>query len=716
MAGESQPFNPEPQTEQPGNYIYWSRPVTEPKANVSSEIALKGAGEAIEGGTRLAISGEENFIRNDIYQKTDQLNDDYIKRLSNADSLIGGNASDIDQPPKGSGAMKRLPGALETLTAARDNGKMSETYYYQQIYNMAKQMRSQNPMFRDYIDNQFSKITKEQPANDLIKSLTGDINAYVANAREQKNKTDSVIITAMKDGVLGSNGAAIYAAYKKGDMPEGAVLDMVAKAGARKYNNEAYLLSLRVQNEKLEYDQKTGAAALAPVINNEIQTYTDAATVPVGGNYMSLHDVASRVTRGELKVTPEQNDQLLRTAKLQRDDIYNRMWSNINQVDKSGNSVMKNVYGGSPEKAKTALDLAMSPMDSIVKMYENGDLAGVKTAEATVKSIETNAKLSLYNDKTIGQYLQVAKGLSEIAGNSPAFSGWQMVSQPTGDMMSHLRGLYTKDLNEIVAQSTGDDRAPSPGDALRIGQPITLSAAIQRAQQNGVEGASGARVYRGWLESLSIGLADKKMPIQMRVNMVAGTYGNGNNNLMFNFQPDTVNDKGQRVPGSTAAFTTLVNKKITDSVSLLGDPILEVNSSWDNYKNTALKWFGDTYHQNIQQLNTVSDLIKGGSDIKLTWDDQANRWDVQLGRYTGSPGEFVNKRTYDQTYFERTKVAVENLNKGLEAIRTIAHKDPSVDINAYITKLMLDQGLEPSSLAQKLIKSFMDAQRAQATQ
>ena len=183
MAGEESPFNPEPQTEQPGNYIYWSRPITEPKANVSSEIALKGAGQAIKGGTELGIAGEENSIRNDIYQKTDQLNDQYIQRLSQADSLIGGD-NKIDQPPK-TGPMQRLPGSLETLTAARDNGKMSETYYYQQIYNMAKQMRSQNPMFRDYIDNQFSRITKEQPANDLIKSLTGDINAYAANAREQ---------------------------------------------------------------------------------------------------------------------------------------------------------------------------------------------------------------------------------------------------------------------------------------------------------------------------------------------------------------------------------------------------------------------------------------------------------------------------------------------------------------------------------------------------
>lgn len=714
MAGEESPFNPEPQTEQPGNYIYWSRPITEPKANVSSEIALKGAGQAIKGGVELGIAGEENSIRNDIYQKTDQLNDQYIQRLSQADSLIGGD-NKIDQPPK-TGPMQRLPGSLETLTAARDNGKMSETYYYQQIYNMAKQMRSQNPMFRDYIDNQFSRITKEQPANDLIKSLTGDINAYAANAREQHNKTDTIIQTAMKDGVLGSNGAAIYAAYKKGDMPEGAVLDMVAKAGARKYNNEAYLLSLKVQNEKLDYDQKTGAAALAPVINNEVQSYADAATIPVGGQYMNLHDVASKVVRGELKVTPEQNDQLYRVAKQQRDDIYSRQWTAINQIDKNGFSVMKSVYGGSPEKAKAALELAMKPMDDIVSMYEKGDLAGVKTAEATVKSIETNAKIGLYTDKTIGQYLQVAKGLSEIAGNSPAFSGWQMVSQPTGDMMSHLRGMYTKDLNEIVAQASGDDRAPNPGDAMRIGQPITLNDAIERAKRNEVTGPAGARVYRGWLESLSIGLSDKKMPIPMRVNMVAGTYGPGNDGLMGHFTPDTINDKGQRVPGSTTAFTTLVNKKITDSVSLLGNNILEVNASWDNYKNTAQKWFGDTYHQNIEELNRVSDLIKGGSDIRLTWDDSNMRWDVHMGTYTGSPGNYTNKRTYDEQYLARARASVDNFNRGLEAIQTISKKDPSVDIKAFITKLMLDQGLQPGLLTQKLIKAYMDAQRNQATQ
>ena len=282
--------------------------------------------------------------------------------------------------------------------------------------------------------------------------------------------------------------------------------------------------------------------------------------------------------------------------------------------------------------------------------------------------------------------------------------------------MSHLRGMYTKDLNEIVAQSTGDDRAPNPGDAMRIGQPITLNDAIERAKRNEVTGPAGARVYRGWLESLSIGLSDKKMPIPMRVNMVAGTYGPGNDGLMGHFTPDTINDKGQRVPGSTTAFTTLVNKKITDSVSLLGNNILEVNASWDNYKNTAQKWFGDTYHQNIEELNRVSDLIKGGSDIRLTWDDSNLRWDVHMGSYTGSPGNYINKRTYDEQYLARARASVDNFNRGLEAIQTISKKDPSVDIKAFITKLMLDQGLQPGLLTQKLIKAYMDAQRNQATQ
>ena len=712
MAGEI--FNPEPQDIKPDNYIGWSRPITEPKANVSSEIALKGAGQAIKGGVELGVGLEENTIRNDIYNKVDTLNDNYIQRLSQADSLIGGQQGDIDQPPKGgTPGLKKLPDALGTLTAARDNGKMSETYYYQQIYNMAKQMRSQNPMFRDYIDNQFSRITKEQPANDMIKSLTQDINAYASNARESRNKVETTITSALKEGLLGPQGGSILAGYQSGQLQAEPIMNMIARASARKYNDEVTKVELSNKKDSFELNNELGAAKIAPMINNKIQTYIDTATIPVGGNLENFRQVFQDIQTGKIKTTPEQNTTLARAAVAQRADIYQRMWKEINDTDQQGHSIMANVYGGNEVKAKAALALAMQPMDDLVDMYGKGDLSLAKMTEVNIKDIENGAQEKWYNHSMLGQTVQMTKGLSMIAGNSPAFIQWTTQIQPPANLAKEMKGLFTNEVMSMATQSTGDTRAPNPGDAIRVGTPITLMDSIEKAKDSGYTGPSAAPMYKGWIDSLALGVANKKLPIPVRVNIAAGLYGPKNDALMSQFKPDSIGDRGQRVPGSTSAFVNLVNNRVADSVSLLGDTLY--NQSWDDYKNTAQKWFADTNQQNLETLNRVSDLIKDNkSDIKLNWDSDQSRWNVTLGPYKGTSGEYVNRRTYDENYYNEAKMAVDNLNRGIEGLKSITKKDSSFNVNDYLVKLMTDmqgtrQGLSGflvQKLKDSLIKSF----------
>jgi ethanolamine utilization microcompartment shell protein EutS len=719
-------FNPEPQDISPGNYIGWSRAIQEPKADVSKEIGLKGAGEALKGAGELGISGEENYIRNDIYSKVDSLNDNYIDRLSKADSLLGGDPSKVDQPPKaGTPGLQKLAGSIDTLTAARDNGKMSETYYYQQIYSMAKQMRSQNPMFRDYIDNQFSRITKEQPANDMIKSLTQDINTYAANFREQRGKTQTILDSALKEGMLGPGGAALVLGFRNGQVPESVALGAVAKAGSRRWEDENTIHELQIRKESLALSTDEGARNIAPVINNQVQAFVDAPLYAVGDKAESLRQLKSDIDSGKIKPTPEQLTSYARAASQQRSDIYQEVWRRMISPAPGSKDVKTSVlytqFGGDSEKMKASLTTALSPMDDLVEQYTKGDLSTAKMMEADVKDKETGAKEFWYTQTSISDGLRKLKGLSEIGGNSPAFKQWlETYGNPPKGLAPIMKGLFSDTLQGIATQSTGNARAPNPGDAIKLGTPVTLNDAIERANQGGYNGPKAAPLYKGWLDSIAFGVADMKMPYPVKANLIAGAYGGGNDDLMFNFKPDTVNDKGQRVPGSTSAFTTLVNPKITKAMFALGGPTIQGDEPWDIYKQRAVKWFGDTFHQNLETLNSLKD----SSYVKMSWDTDNHKFIPEfkhpddLGDRVARPGttgqlsSAAAAAAYRQENY-KISFAIDNLNRGLEAIAEIAKKDPSVDVNATILRLLTSQGLDMGVLPQKMRDSVVKSLQAQ---
>lgn len=716
-----QPFNPEPPNVQPDNYINWSRPIEEPKADTSTEIGLKGLGSAIEGGTQLGIAGEENSIRQDVYAKKDTLDQDYIQRLSQADSVLGKPDSGDTPPSGGSPGLKNLPQSLDVLHSASQNGKITEKYYYQQLYSMAKEMRSENPMFKDYIDQQFSRVTREQPANDLIKSLTSDINTYTANAREQQNKTGNMIDSAIEKGLLGNNGGSVKAGFNAGLISGTAVQNMISASASRHYQNELTLQGLQINREKTALDAETGASKMSPVIANQVLDFTDAKTIPFGGSYIGLRDLYTKIQNKEITPTPDQDTGYARVAQSQRSDIYTKMWSMMNDTSR-GPSVVQQQYGGSLEKAKAALDVSMKPMDDLVSLYTDKQLGVAGLAEAHIKDVEAGSQAAWYDSAKYGQGIAKIKGLSTILGNSDVGKSWLGdVATPPAGLSKDIQGLFTHQMTSIATQSTGDSRAPNPGDSVKLGQPITLQQSIESAKNQGYTGPRAAPMYKGWVDTIAYGLGNTKMPAQVRSNLAAGAYGAGNDNLMFNFQPDTRNAKGQRVPGSTSAFTTLVNPKITKAMYELGGPTIQGDEPWTAYKNRAVKWFGDTFHQNIQTLNSLQD-----SDyVKILWDPENQQFTTRFTNsgQTDKPPTVITLHSignaaagamYSLENY-RIQTPVDNINRGLEAMKSIAKKDPSVDMNSTLISLLTGQGLDPTGVSQKLKNAVTKAAQAEVS-
>lgn len=261
----------------------------------------------------------------------------------------------------------------------------------------------------------------------------------------------------------------------------------------------------------------------------------------------------------------------------------------------------------------------------------------------------------------------------------------------------------------MVTQATGDARAPNPGDAARIGTPITLNDAIERAKQGGYNGTSAARLYRGWVDSLSAGLGNKKIPVPMRVNLATATYSESNTNLMSQFPNDTISDKGQPVPGKGFVFGKLVNDAVSSAMKKLTD---DSPQSWEDYKKSGFKWFRDASRGTLSELNDLSDKVDKGANYKVTWDDQNLQWNIDMGPskpYSGLGDIFYTRPHELQDYLD-AKAHIANLNKNIDSLKSVAKQDHTVDVNDEVVRLMLEEGLNPKLLPQKLIQAFTKAQ------
>jgi hypothetical protein len=88
-------------------------------------------------------------------------------------------------------AVNRLGNRVEGLTAARRDGKLTESYYNSQLQAIVVQTRDKYPGYRDYIDEKVSSITGITPANALRKSLLADVDALAKRNQSKADKLDS---------------------------------------------------------------------------------------------------------------------------------------------------------------------------------------------------------------------------------------------------------------------------------------------------------------------------------------------------------------------------------------------------------------------------------------------------------------------------------------------------------------------------------------------
>ena len=192
-------FNPQIQPTGVPDYSSYSRVVEAPQANKTVGQALSLAGDAIEGGVKLADTWVKADINEEVRQKVETERDKYTAALEAKKAetellqLKGSGKGDPSLVDKEDTAP--VPPSLESgitgatmLGEANAQGKMNDTMYTARLTAIAKQLRAQYPGYVDYIDERISKISGMDPANAYYKNLMQDINYAQAKAAGAANK------------------------------------------------------------------------------------------------------------------------------------------------------------------------------------------------------------------------------------------------------------------------------------------------------------------------------------------------------------------------------------------------------------------------------------------------------------------------------------------------------------------------------------------------
>lgn len=305
-----------PQADAPDTPYFWSKPTSEPKPDISGEIKGKAIGGALNEGASALKEGVQGItaayekgIQNSIYAAVDPVRDDYMAKLHTADQAL----RDKDVPdPLGRDAprdVKGLPRALDTLDNARANGKLSQTDYDARLNALAKEIRSKYPGFRQYVDEEFKRVTGRDSANQYIRSVIGDIDSFIAG---KQAKRDSLETHLMTNGLKYHGFDVIYGAYKKNpDLNGPLALKWLNENMAADHDTQEYRADTAAQKDHMEISKEVEDKAFQQYASTSSKHWWNAAghglALSIDLGNPKWNQDAQAIERGE-KV-PEMGDQ-----------------------------------------------------------------------------------------------------------------------------------------------------------------------------------------------------------------------------------------------------------------------------------------------------------------------------------------------------------------------------------------------------------------------
>lgn len=706
-------FNPNvPQINDP-NWLKDSKEIAAPSVDTSTGTFLKEAGQDFDAAVTLADSSIKEGIKKDIQTGVDPIRDAYTSSL---EAMRNGNVKSTIPDPNDAvgpvdetkghenlmwGRTNDIPPALQngvdkaTAIAEAQNqgvGHQNDTAYTGALTALTKNLRAQWPGYRDYIDEEVSKVSGIPIANAYIKNMLEDINRQQTQANSEKEKT----LTMIRDRMGYPAAQEVYNNYvQSGNIQP--VLEW-----ANKNDGVKNLLQLK----KLAADSAAGdKSAAAGKVDDYAQTIVSQTAIAGYTNNRfaqgdkSPAEMHQAILDYQTKGAGADNDQAIRMAG-QKFQAYAaqakaQAMAKLMEPGPDGVPYAAKMTGGVAAARKLVDETIGSLYDTTTNLIYSKDYGMANTnqsmAEAAIN--DTNHKI-LYNG-----------GPNSIADTSRIIGAFNRISPNFAPfLMNNAMKKGLQDKLEQFSTHQGLNAVMQPNLADNGGQPYTLAQSFDDLTKYGkasnivINGAA----RQAQIDPIQAITDPNQKDPTIKLNAFQYFFNPANEGVMGKYKDDYYDPAQKRmIPGRTSVFNQIVSPAVVAEAKKMADQgnrqPLDQMSSWAQKEAST-----ELISNQVKDLNDVLQDRK----YKVTWNNDGHKFDIvnldgsQLAGLHASPLN-IDYRT------------VTNLNSVLGNLKTIAEARGE-NVDAYLYKTMLDAGLSTKEEIPGVAAGAMKAMRAAA--
>lgn len=675
--------NFDPQSQEQGDnpfiYGYGARPIQQPKSDTSGEIlgkaigkGLDEAGNLVKGASHLGLAVQTADATSGMRQEYDAGTNAFINRLSQVDDVLKrskdpeGLINNYGQYPAD---LKKLPGMVDQLVALRDNGHVSEAYLDMQRDDIAKRYRAKYPGMRGVIDQEFTRMTREDPANKVIAQLTQDINATAAAAKAQRDKVGNMILSSVGKGIVP------FSAYQQYQNNPGAAPEIMGKiyshAKAHLDLEDSELRTrVELQNRTLSKDKMTdrNGSDLDKLVG--INASNLEMDIP-GMSHAHIADVMNHI------------QDLDDATRIKVAQVFRMAGANFaTQARNMGNKPIDPNDPNSPTRASfdTNFDKTVESkrkyFDDLAKLIME-DKVGLAYSQAQWMQATMSAKGAEAIKNIPG--LAANAELAKIAPNSQYANQFFQKLVTDQQVSESMHGYVTGAGFTAVTQPELKTR----------GMPFTMGNALDDAGRKDIEGPPINAIISGakWV------LTNKESTPELRRNAAMFLYGDPEAITKVN----TSNVEGNQVtPGKSTLLATTVNAETTNAVKRLGDP-----ARTQEYIDYAKKSTWLTIHPEIEQLSKIA----ANPQFKIGFDTDHNQFSVVPNLTTEQRRAGI--RAPDG--MKAVQDSVTKINLALRSMIDVSTKLTHESPQDFLAQFFIESGMDPQQVKDTIGGQFIEA-------
>lgn len=583
-----------------------------------------------------------------------------------------------------------LPGKLNAIYNARNDGHVSETYYWGRLSDIASDIRSRYPRgYRTYIDNKIQEITGRDPANAYIESLIRDINVN----RGEKDKARDKLIDQFYQGTLVGRpgvpqmirglingtksvdeGVDFLGSIQRDDDKMATSLKRYQEAKARKEN---------VSDEAAHY-----ANTQAPLIVNSFFRGMKAAGGQNGMPDISTPEDMYRIA-AEYKQGGRTMDKSVAISLATSVSAWIQAADRAMDEDFQKNGVYKDM-ATDPEKISKIKELHLGPLRQLQEAFFRGDVSAAANVTNRNEAAHADYESRILNNKDLSSNVLAIDYFRKTLGDQGAAA---LIER---EPIKALLNDFSQKGKAIAAQlMTPDEVTKQLGgkDYKSLVDGIEAIRGGARDKGYAKDHPQVIKTYEQLFKDIEDGLSSKDIKPETRQSLVKSIFGPDNFRVLREIAPDKVDRYNPNVviPGYQSLFYRLTQPDIAANIKALGKPYQDMYMNW---VQTAVRTdlFGRDLTRLGEQLNAITN--DSANDLyRINWDSKTKNFKVEMNAPTAANMDGWTRLQRNDMPGLKTTIA--SLNKGLSGMANVAKGlgFENTDVDGFVLDQLVQAGV-----------------------